>query len=781
MELFIIMIAWILGIIWGLYCKISIALFVIVLVIFYIINRKNKYLKLILKRRHIIIFVICMLISYFQVINIEKSFEKKYKNIQDEVEIVGTIISNPTDKDYKTTYILKVDSINKDSFYKNTKLLLSVKNNKEKQRQTTYECGNKIVFKGEFEEAKTQRNFGGFNYKEYLKTKGIYGIVKTNGADIKLKKINNVNFILKFANKVALSIEKQANKLFSKNEAGLLTGLLIGNIENLDEDIKEAFRDSSLTHMLAISGSHMSYIIIGISFIIYICKIGKIKSKIITIIVLVFFMLITGSSASVVRACIMSVYIILASIFHKRVNVLSSISISLLILMIINPYSILDVGLELSYGGTIGIILFYNNLKKIFIKNKKEETYKYKIKVKLQEIIILTISANIIIIPITMYHFNNISFTFIISNLLASLIIGILILLGFITIIISYIIYPLAQFLSIFLNFLLNLFMQIAVFTSKLPLSKILVPSLKIEFIILYYFLIASIIFINKIKNKKNKRNIEKRLLLKVSKITIKKIIVILLIAATIVTVINKIPKDLKIYFIDVSQGDSMLIVTPNNKKLLIDGGGNENYDVGEKILLPYLLDRNIISLDYVLITHADTDHIGGIFSLLENIKVKEVIICSQAKDSENYKKLKKIVNKKKIKVRVVKKENKISIDKDVNLKILWPTDEFINENILNNNSIVAKLEYKTFSMLLTADIEEIAEKKILEEYKNTNILKSTVLKVAHHGSKSSSTQEFLNIVKPKIALIGVGKNNTFSHPNDKVLERLKSLRSQNI
>lgn len=163
----------------------------------------------------------------------------------------------------------------------------------------------------------------------------------------------------------------------------------------------------------------------------------------------------------------------------------------------------------------------------------------------------------------------------------------------------------------------------------------------------------------------------------------------------------------------------------------------------------------------------------------MQNIKVEKVIICKQGENSENYEEFKKIVKEKKLKVMVVKKGDAIQIDKNITMQILWPKEEQIQENILNNNSIVAKLTYKKFSMLLTGDIEEIAEKQILEEYKNSNILKSTVLKVAHHGSKSSSIQSFLEEVKPKIVLIGVGKDNTFGHPNDGVLERLQKLNAK--
>jgi competence protein ComEC len=157
-------------------------------------------------------------------------------------------------------------------------------------------------------------------------------------------------------------------------------------------------------------------------------------------------------------------------------------------------------------------------------------------------------------------------------------------------------------------------------------------------------------------------------------------------------------------------------------------------------------------------------------------MKVEKVIISKQGETSSNYETFKKIVKEKKIEVLVVKKGDCISIDRNVTLQILWPKKEQIKENILNNNSIVAKLNYNNFSILLTGDIEEIAENQILQEYKNTNTLQATILKVAHHGSKTSSTQTFLEAVKPKIALIGVGAKNTFGHPNSGTLEKLQNL-----
>lgn len=170
----------------------------------------------------------------------------------------------------------------------------------------------------------------------------------------------------------------------------------------------------------------------------------------------------------------------------------------------------------------------------------------------------------------------------------------------------------------------------------------------------------------------------------------------------------------------------------------------------------------------------------------MEELNVKNVIISRQTEKIENYEKFKQIINTKKINVIIVGATSscsqKLQIEQNLYFDILWPNNEQqIKENPLNNNSIVCKLNYNDFSMLFTGDIEKIAEQHILEQYKNTNILNSTVLKIAHHGSKTSSTQEFLETIKPKIVLIGVGKDNLFGHPNEEVIKRLENMRKQYI
>ena len=199
--------------------------------------------------------------------------------------------------------------------------------------------------------------------------------------------------------------------------------------------------------------------------------------------------------------------------------------------------------------------------------------------------------------------------------------------------------------------------------------------------------------------------------------------------------------------------------------------------------MLPYLLDRRITRIDYIFCSHFDTDHVGGLLTIMEKLKVDTAVISKQTEDNYNYKKFKKLVKEKNIKVIVVGKGDALQIEKNLYFDILWPDNtKLISENVLNNNSIVCKLHYKDFSMLFTGDIEEIAEKQILQEFKNNiKILNSIVLKIGHHGSKTSSTHDFLTAVNPKVALIGVGENNKFGHPNKDVIERLENLRYKNL
>lgn len=783
-------------------------------------------------------FYICLTFFYSYTHILESSYKKNIEQYaQKEVIVKAIVVSNAQDKEYKDVYQIKVIEIENASGNKKGnevvsktmgktakkkektafQLLCNIK--KEKRKSLVLEYGDEIVFKATYEIPSTARNKSGFDYASYLKGKQIAGTVTVKASDVQITGKNRVNIIIRKINKLKnIMIQKIRNLLPTEN-ASICIGLLLGDQSFITEEIKESFRQSNLSHMLAISGSHIAYLLPAVLTFFNIFSLHQRFKKCIGIIFLIFFMLLVGFAPSIVRACLMSIYILLAQILYKKAEIYQSLGISTIIILLGNPYALLDIGFQLSYGGTIGIVLFS---KKIFSKlqkdpkiiqqnesqqkiwkekNKEEQKSKeqknakqklvskeliIKMKDSIKEMAIVSISANLIILPIMIYHFNTFSVTFLISNILASPISAISLIIGLIFIILLFIVYPLAVLFSYILNPLLTLFLKIAQWSSKLPLSQILLPTSGIWQITIYY-VILFLIFFSKWKNiteNRIKNSRTKKIYQIVTKYQ-KQIVLFFILLLLFPYFLTYLPTNhLMISMIDVGQGDSMLIQTPKGKNILIDGGGSElgSFDVGEKTLLPYLLDKNIIKIDYMLFSHFDSDHCDGLFTILEKIPVENVIISKQGKLSENFKEFLSIVQKKKVNIILVQEGDKVQIDKEINITILFPQAAFIPENILNNNSIVAKLEWKNSSgevisnILLTGDIEQIAEEKLVEKYQNTNILNATILKVAHHGSKSSSIQPFLDLVKPKIALIGVGKNNHFGHPNEGVLQRLENL-----
>lgn len=708
-------------------------------------------------------------------------YEKyRYSNIYEEKEytVIGKIISNKKEKEYKNCYkikVLKVQNLSKN--VKNTYLNLFV------DKKINLEYGDIIKCKGIFQKGEKARNYGGFNYNSYLKTQKIYGIFNSK----KVEKISKDIDIFSIANNISNRVEEKIDLLLNETEANLCKGLILGKTQEIEESIKENFRIVNISHILAISGLHVTYIVMLITIISQ-RLIGKKYGTVFLIVVLIFYMFLVGFTPSIVRACIMGILVNLAFLVHRKNNFWNSLALSLLLILINNPYSILNIGLQLSYLATIGIVGFSRKIRKkidnfkflknnlVIRKNNKIQTLVNKIKENLS----VMFSAQILILPIMIYNFNIIGTYFIISNLLVSVIIGTTIFLSILLVTSSFIFFPISKILSHILTILLQLLIIISNI-SKLPFSKIYIPTPSILSIILYYVMIYVLNFLDNVYSKESDSYYRIRNLIAIFKYRIRKnrlrVKKVIIATFVLMIIINIIPKNLKVHFIDVGQGDSTFIVTPHNKTILIDGGGslNKNFDVGEKTLVPYILDRGYTKIDYIFVSHFDFDHVGGILSILEELKVGKIIIGKQFENSENYEKMIKIARKKKIEIIQVDKENDIVID-EVKFNIIWPDKEnIIKENSLNNNSLVMKMIYKNFSMLFTGDIEEIAERKIIDTYKdNSDILKSDVLKTAHHGSKTSSINEFLKLVKPKIALIGVGKTNTFGHPNIEVLERLE-------
>ena len=687
-PLLIVTISYILGIIIGVYFQQSI-LFILLTGITGIVFWK------IIKKKKIVIIAICIvpcLLSCQQTNNLNNKYNKMYKLADENIAMTGTVCSQIKETDYKYSVNIKLEN----------KLKLTVYIDK-KENVSKLEYGNKISVTGTYKKPTGKRNYKGYDYMKYLKTKKICGSLMVDGR-VKLIKTKNINLIFAIINKLSLIFKQNFKKLLPEQEAELEQGILLGDTSDIESEIKDDFRECNLSHMLAVSGAHLSYLVLGINTVLSKKAFGIRRRKILSIIFILIFMAIVNMSPSVVRAGISTIIAIFATLIYRKQDTYTTISIALLLTLLNNPFAIFDVGLQLSYLATLSIIIFYSKFT--------QKQFNNKVKKYLYESAMLTLSANILILPITIYEFNTIPINSIISNLLAGPLLGICIILGMFTVILSTVCFPISKLIAFPLQIILKII-------SKMPFGNYTVKTPWFIVVFLTYAIIATLIY--------NKKKITKILTM---------VTLIIFIVMQVCAFIN-IDGKLKIYFIDVGQGDSMLVKTVNGKNILIDGGGSKDpdYDIGEKILVPYLLDRRIKTLDYVIISHFDEDHVGGILTVMQELKVKKAIIARQFENSNNYKKFIKLAQEKKIKVIVVEAGNVINIEKEIKLKVLWPDSKNkINENVLNNNSLVCKLEYKSFSIMLTGDIEEIAENAILTKYKNNaKILKANILKVAHH------------------------------------------------
>lgn len=722
-----------------------------------------KYLKLIFRFDLVLTIIISAIISNTYTIILNEQYNKFYKKSPDLIEAKAIVIKGYEEKEYSYVYEIKI----KTGEYKNKKFLLTA----NKKPENIFEYGDILNIKGEYILPNESRNYKGFNYREYLKTKKIYGTIKARNNDLKVIGKDGTNPILKLSNKIRNSMNKQIESLLPSANANLLEGILIGDKNQIPEDIIEDFKISSLSHVLSVSGANTAYIIIGATYILTKSKISKKSVYIITIVLLVIFMAITNFTSSVIRAVLMAIVMLGSKLFYRKVDILTSIALSLAIMLIYNPFMINDIGLQLSYLGTLGIVLLNKNIEILLCRLRIPE--------KISKILSVIIAAQIMIMPIMALNFNNVSLIFFVSNVLVSPLIGTAMILGFITIFISYIFFSLAKILAYPLELILNLIVIIAHITAKIPFSSITIITPYIFTVILVYLSILTSNYIYSIYISKEKsRKFQKDLLKLINFNNIKKVLgmslIIILIFNSIDNLYNSSLKNLRIYFIDVGQGDSTLIITPSQKTILIDGGEGKT-----DTLLPYLLDRRIKKIDYIIISHFDSDHCNGLIEVIKNLNVKNIIISKQAYILEEYINIANIINEKRINTVFVKQGDKLNISKNITIDILYPPNKLEYED-LNNNSIVAKLSYNNFSILFTGDIGE-SEKNIIEKYKDMETLKSNILKISHHGSKTSSTESFLNEVKPQIALIGVGENNKFGHPSSSVLKRLEGLRSRSL
>ena len=622
---------------------------------------------------------------------------------------------------------------------------------------TSIKYGDQIKVKVKLEEPALPGNFGEFNYREYLMRQNIFIIGSLNTYQVysisRYKKSGLANFLpyLKDA------VDKNINKIYHFPQNTLIKAIITGDRKKMPPEWEPIFQDAGVMHILAISGLHIG-VIAGFLLIVFnLIPVLKKKNKLNYIIIICFLLsyaAFTGFRPSVSRATLMFTILLMAKYLNRPYHIYNSLYLAGLLILFGQPLSLFDAGFLLSFTVTFFIIFLFPLLKEKlnflpdFISSP----------------LATSLAAWLGMVPLSACFFYKVSFIAILANLIIVPLISIILILGLASIIISFIFIPCATILVFLNEILINFLIFFTRFFSSLPYAYKYVTQPSIYQNICYYFMIFLLAYTlthwSKLDSKKRKN-----LCLTIGA------------AALMILFIHSYPfsSPLAVHFINVGQGDAILIQTPQKKNILIDGGGTPftDFDVGKHIVVPYLRRLGINRVDLLFLTHPDLDHLEGLLTVLKEIKVKRVIESGiDSKDNVYQQFLSLIKKDKQITYHKTQEGEIICLEPELEILVLNSFNSLVygTESNFNNHSIVLKLLYKNTSFLFTGDIEELAEKNLLSL---GNKLKSDILKVAHHGSITSSTELFVSNVEPGVAVISVGLNN-FNHPHPEVIKRLE-------
>jgi len=626
-----------------------------------------------LKINYLYSFVILVLI-YVYIITSNLIYFPKY-NLEVK-EIIGTIESVKINEN-KITYIVN----GKD------KVIVNIYD------QLPLKIGDVVKVKGELKIPNTNTIFHLFNYRNYLLSDKIY--FQMNGDIQKIGETNSI--FLKLKRNIVNHIEKYQSKAYLKT-------FILGDTSSIDNNIMESYRNNGISHLLAISGMHITLLADVIFKLLNKIKNNKSINFIIVSVFLCFYAFLVSFSPSVIRAVSMFILVNIKNRYHLKIKSIDILILLASILLILNPYYIYNLGFIFSFIISFFLMKFGSNGNYIASLFKT------------------SLIAFLASIPILINNFFQINLLTTFFNLFFVPFVSFLI---FPISLLTFFIQPLDY---LFFN-LTNLMGNISLFLNQIN-SVIVLKAVPFYAFLIYYI---SIYYILK----------SKRYYL---------ILIVLFIHANI----NNFNHSNYLTMVDVGQGDSFLLQL-ENKNILIDTGGSINFD-GSNNLISYFKSRGIKKIDYMILTHGDYDHLGNALSLISKFKVKNVIINSG--NDNNYEKM------------ISEKVKTYHFSKNT-LKINKATFSFLNDidyKNENEDSLVFLLEINNRKLLFMGDAGKVSEKYLLDEYAFNKV---DILKIGHHGSKNSSSDEFIDSVNPTISLISAGINNRFKHPHKVVTDKL--------
>lgn len=599
--------------------------------------------------------------------------------------------------------------------------------------------GQLLKITGDAKPFDTPSNPGEFNASGYYHNKGYSYSIFSEHIDIVNYKYNRIKESIRTISDRVSSIYY---KILPKNEAGLMGGIVLGKRELISEEDEALYRKNGIMHLLAVSGMHVSTISMLILWIITHTGVGFVKGRTITAALLVIYGYLTGFSISCTRAVIMIIMSIAARICGRGYDSPQAISAAGIIILLINPKELFSAAFLLSFGAVSSITL----LAPVYLRQLEC--------VRLKPVV-SSLTVTLVTTPVIIYFYNDTSLYTFLLNLVVIPLMTLLFIVGVVSVIL-YVISPgLGEFAAGTIHYVFMLYEKMCLFCEEHIYSLRITGHISISRIMLYYILgIVICVFIILCR-----RCVINRIVYAVS-----------IMAGLIILSYSPKTNEALITMLDVGQGDGLLIEMPSGENMMIDGGSSDNDELAKYTLEPFFRYKGINHVDMWAVTHMDADHTSGLIDLLSRARINRItigtLILSDIADKSVYNELLSYSDVYE-NVIFMSRNQSLSFD-DMSFTCLNPVKNSGGLDGANDYSLVFKMTYKEFDMLFTGDISESIEKELV------NISDCDVLKVAHHGSKNSSSEEFLNIVSPKTAVISAGQRNTYGHPHSETIERLK-------
>lgn len=623
--------------------------------------------------------------------------------------------------------------------------------------------GKWAVIRGTVSIPSERRNPGLFDYRLYLKTKGVRVILQTDSSGIILQDARSFVFFsitarikYRFLNELETNIQPEAY--------GLMAGMLFGDRSHIGDETYEAFQKNGIAHILSVSGIHVGIVYLFISRLA-----GNRKTKtfyLVLALILVFYAALSEFSPSVVRAVVMIFIHILSKVLCRRYDFLSCTAASALGMLLINPFYLFSAGFQLSFTAVFCLAsgLSWANRK---LEHMKQDGKCELLAEGLRYILPLLV-IQIGMAPLTAYLFNYFSAVSFVINLPVIMIAGIIIPLGICLIPLSWIVGAVFGTGALTAELLVNILIRFNELFYLPGTGHFNVTSPRLSFLLCFYgffFLLTSEHF---------------RILYQRSRVKamVLSCLLVLVVSLALPWAAGCDDRHAGLVFLDVGQGDCLHIRTPEGRNILIDGGGNVNYDIGKKILLPYLLKNGVDSIDLAFVTHLHNDHYLGIAQLARNMRIRQLGVyeLNALREQE----LTYDTGLEEQELLYLASGDRIQIEKDIWIDVLYPEEKpreeyvslLLDQKDENNSCLFMKLHYKGLTVLMTGDIGMEGEQEILNMYrKHPELLDADILKAGHHGSRFSTGDDFLEAVDPEMVVFQVGKNN-FGHPHPSVIEK---------